>query len=188
MNIFVPMLDPNYNVASQTVSELSAIGAPTRPLWVVLGTFYCLLLIAFGWGIVRFAGQNYPLYRVGVLIIANGVMSLYWPPMHLRGTEGTITDFLHIVWAVATVLLMLFAIGFGAASQGRLFRLYSVATMIILVLFGTMTGMEGPDVAANLPTPWIGVWERISIAVFMFWIIILSLTLIQSKDTSAHSP
>jgi hypothetical protein len=33
MNVFVPMLWEGYRSASQTVSELSAIGAPTRPLW-----------------------------------------------------------------------------------------------------------------------------------------------------------
>jgi hypothetical protein len=37
MNVFVPMLWDGYTMASQTVSELSAIGAPTRTLWVRLG-------------------------------------------------------------------------------------------------------------------------------------------------------
>jgi hypothetical protein len=32
MNVFVPMQWQGYSSASQTVSELSAIGAPTRPL------------------------------------------------------------------------------------------------------------------------------------------------------------
>ena len=34
MNGIIPLLFEGYNIASQTVSELSAIGAPTRPLWV----------------------------------------------------------------------------------------------------------------------------------------------------------
>jgi hypothetical protein len=46
MNVFVPRLFDGYSLASQTVSELSAIGAPTRPLWVWLGTVYCLLFAA----------------------------------------------------------------------------------------------------------------------------------------------
>jgi len=36
MIVSVGMLWEGYRSASQTVSELSAIGAPTRPLWVVL--------------------------------------------------------------------------------------------------------------------------------------------------------
>jgi hypothetical protein len=51
MNVFVPMLDPAYRSASQSVSELSAIGAPTRSVWVPLGIVYTLLVTAFGWGV-----------------------------------------------------------------------------------------------------------------------------------------
>ena len=37
-----------YSFASQTIGELSAIGAPTRQLWVPLGIVYTLLVAAFG--------------------------------------------------------------------------------------------------------------------------------------------
>jgi hypothetical protein len=46
MNVFVPMRLEGYNSASQTISELSAIGVPTRPLWIPLGIAYTVLLIA----------------------------------------------------------------------------------------------------------------------------------------------
>ena len=36
MNVFVPMQWDGYRSFSQTISELSAIDAPTRPLWVPL--------------------------------------------------------------------------------------------------------------------------------------------------------
>ena len=44
MNVFVAMQWENYSSVSQTVSELSAIDAPTRPLWVPLGIVYTLLV------------------------------------------------------------------------------------------------------------------------------------------------
>ena len=47
VNIFVPMQWPAYICTFQTVSELSAIGAPTRPLWVRLCSPYAPLVIAF---------------------------------------------------------------------------------------------------------------------------------------------
>jgi hypothetical protein len=50
MNVFVAMQWKGYSSASQTVSELSAIGASTRPLWFVLG-IDTLLVAAFGLGI-----------------------------------------------------------------------------------------------------------------------------------------
>ena len=40
MNVFVAMQWEGYSSASQTVSELSAIGAPTRTLWVTLAIVY----------------------------------------------------------------------------------------------------------------------------------------------------
>jgi hypothetical protein len=181
MNIFVPMQWEGYSSASQTVSELSALGAPTRSLWVPLGIVYTLLLTAFGWGVRAHARWNRPLRIAGSLMIAQGVIGLFWPPMHLRGTEPTLTDTLHIVWSVATVLLMMLAIGFGAAALGRQFRLYSIATFVIFVVFGTLTGIDGPRIAANLPTPWIGVWERINIAAFMLWVANLALALVRAQ-------
>lgn len=57
-NIFVPMQYPGYNLASQTVSELSAVGTPTRQLWVGLLIVYSILVVGFGWGTWRSAGKD----------------------------------------------------------------------------------------------------------------------------------
>jgi hypothetical protein len=88
-NVFVPMQWEGYSSASQTVSELSAIGAPTRPLWVPLGVAYTLLVAAFGWGVWASARRNRPLRVVGGLMVAYGVIGLGWPPMHLREVLAT---------------------------------------------------------------------------------------------------
>ena len=79
MNVFVAMQWEGYSSASQTVSELSAIGAPTRPLWVLLGIAYTLLVTAFGWGVWMSARRNRPLRVVGGLMVAYGVIGLAWP-------------------------------------------------------------------------------------------------------------
>jgi hypothetical protein len=185
MNVFVAMQWEGYSLASGTVSELSAIGAPTRRLWLLLGIPYTLLVAAFGWGVRASAPRNRPLRAAGGLLIAYGVVGLFWPPMHLRGTEPTLTDTLHIVFTMVTVLLMMLAIGFGAAALGRAFRLYSITTIVILVAFGTLAGLDGPRIAANLPTPWIGVWERINIGAFLLWVIVLAAALWPTPDTAA---
>ena len=185
MNVFIPMLWSEYSVASQAVSELSAIDAPTRPLWVVLGTIYTLLYAAFGWGVWRTAGHNRRLRIVGGLVMAHGIFGLFWPPMHLRGAPFSLTDAMHIVFSAVTLLLMVLAIGFGAAALGKRFRLYSIATIVIFVVFGTLTGIEGPAVAKNLPTPWIGVWERINIGAFMLWVIVLAVAILRRPGVAA---
>jgi hypothetical protein len=181
MNIMAAMLYEGYNSASQTVSELSAIGAPTRPLWVVLAIPYTLLVTAFGLGVWKSMSGNRPLRVVGGSLMAHGVIGLFWPPMHLRGIEPTLTDTMHIVFTMVTVLLMMLAIGFGAAAFGNWFRLYSIATMVILIVFGALTGLDAPGVAANLPTPWIGVWERINIGAFLLWVVMLAAALLRAR-------
>jgi hypothetical protein len=83
-----------------------------------------------------------------------------------------------------TVLVMLFAIGFGAAAFGKRFRLYSNASLVILAAFGALTFLDAPGIAANLPTPWIGVWERINVGVFLLWVVVLAAMLWRAQDTA----
>jgi hypothetical protein len=180
MNIIGAMFFDGYSSVSQTVSELSAIGAPSRGLWIPLCILYSLLMVAFGWGIRQSAFRNRPLHIVGTLFFAFGIIGLYWPPMHLRGMVFSLTDAMHIVYAIVTVLLMMLAIGFGAAAFGKYFRFYSIATLVIFFIFGTLTGMDGPRIAANLPTPWVGLWERINIGAFLLWVIVLATMLLRA--------
>jgi hypothetical protein len=69
MNVFVQSLFEGYSMVSQTVSELSAIDAPTRILWVWLGTVYAALVMAFGYGVWRHAGTNRPLRLAGISLL-----------------------------------------------------------------------------------------------------------------------
>ena len=191
MTIFVAMQWEAYSSASQTISELSAIGAPTRSLWAVPGAIYTLLVTAFGFGVWTSAGRIRALRIAGGLILAYGALGVLWPfaPMHLRETlaagGGTLSDTMHLVLASVTVLLMLLAISFAATAFGTRFRVYSLATLAILTAFGALTFLDAPRIAANLPTPWIGVWERINIGVFLLWVVVLATTLLRVRDTAA---
>ena len=74
MTVVIAMQWEGYSSTSQTISELSAIGAPTRPVWVRLGAVYTVLVTAFGWGIWRSAGRNRALRIVGSFILAYGLL------------------------------------------------------------------------------------------------------------------
>jgi len=184
INVYVPSQYDGYSNASLTVSELSAIGAPTRLLWVLIVLLYPLLFASFGWGIIKVAKKNFPLRILGSLIIAYCLFNLYWPPMHMRGTAPTLTDTMHIVYASITVLLMMLMMGFGAAAFGKRFRIFTIVSMIVLVLFGALTGMESPNIPVNGPTPMIGIWERINIGVFMIWIMALAVVLLKKDQVT----
>jgi hypothetical protein len=193
MNVFVPMQLEDYSSVSQTISELSAIGVATRPLWVWLGAAYTLLVLAFGLGVRGSSGRNRPLRVVGALMIAYALTGLAWPfaPMHQRDVlaagGGTLADTMHLVLGGVTGILYLTALGFGAAAFGKKFRLYSIATFLITVLFSTLTGMAGPRIGADLPTPWVGIWERIFIGGFIVWIAVLAAILLRAERRKAGS-
>ncbi len=190
MLIFVPMQYEGYNSASQTISELSAIGAPSRPLWVPLGIVYTLLIAVFGWGIRQSAFQNRKLRIAGDLLFIYGIIGIGWvfAPMHQRevlaGGGGTISDTMHLVMGAVSNLFMMSAMGFAAAAFGKRFRLYTIITIVSLLTFGILTGMSAPDVNANRPTPWVGIYEIIMLGVFLLWVVVLAIILLKKEKTT----
>lgn len=188
MNVFIPLQWAGYSFTSQVISELSAVGAPTRSLWVPLGIAYTVLMLAFGWGVWASAPGNRALRIAGALILVYSFIGLFWPPMHQREVVaaggGTLTDTLHIVWSAAWVAFMLAVIAFAAAGLGRRFRGYSIATLVILIAFGVLTAVDAPKLSTNLPTPLIGVWERIQIGVVILWDIVLAVALLRTRATT----
>lgn len=190
MSALIPSQFAGYDPTSQVLSELSAISAPTRDLWVPLSLLYIIMFGAFGWGVIRSAGDNRYLRFLGFVILSYALINIYWPPMHLRGAKATITDILHIVWGIVTVTLMMIMMVVGAASLNRNFRVYTIATLALYVVFGFLTGLEAPKLARNLPTPLLGLWERILIGLFLLWVFILSSLLLkkQKEEKGDKSP
>lgn len=175
-----------YRRLSQTPSELTAIGAPTQFVWMLLGAVYTVLVTAFGCGVWKSAGRDRALRIVAGLLVAYGSLGLLWPfaPMHQRQVlaagGGTLSDTMHVALASTTVLLMFVAMGVAATAFGSRFRLYSVASLVVLVVFGALTFWDAPRVQANLPTPWVGLWERIDISVFLLWVVVLGTVLLRT--------
>jgi hypothetical protein len=172
-----------YSAVSQAVSELIGIGAPSAPLVIPLFLLYSILIYAFGLGVWLSAGQKRVLRIAAVLIVAKEVLGLaatIFFPVHMRGVPGTFTETMHLIFTGVGVLLCMFpAIGFGAAAFGKGFRLYSIVTMLVFLVFGILAGMYSPNLTANLPTPWLGVLERINIFGYLLWIMVLAIKLLR---------
>jgi hypothetical protein len=62
---------------------------------------------------------------------------------------------------------------------------YSITSLVVLVTGGVVTFPEAPSVGANLPTPWIGVWQRINLGVFLLWVVVLAMALLRTRNTDA---
>lgn len=176
-----------YSYTDQTVSELIAIDAPARPFVVPLFMIYSILVILFGAGVWVSAGKKRALLFTGAFLAAKeveGIIATLFAPMHLRGVEATLTDTMHGVLAMTGVVFMLTAIGFGASAFGKDFRRYSVLTMLLLVIGGSLSGMYVPEMTANQPTPWLGIMERVNIYTYMLWGIVLAIILLRANSKS----
>jgi hypothetical protein len=99
----------------------------------------------------------------------------------LAAGGDTVADTAHLILAGVTGALMFAAMAFGAAALGMWFRIYSIATIVILLVFGALTTANASRVAANLPTPWAGLWERINIGVFLLWVVVLAIVLMRDR-------
>lgn len=173
---------PGYDYTSQAISELSAIGSPTEPLWVYLTLPYSPLILAFGSGVLLSAKLR-RLKVTGILLLLYGISGYVWWffPMNMRGNIGSASDTGHLILSAATVLLLTFTLAFGSIAGGKKFRLYSILTILIMLFFGFIVGTMTPEVAAQEPTPWMGIYERIGVFSPMIWMAVLAIILIK-KD------
>jgi len=196
-DVLAALLWGSYSFTAQSVSELRALGSPTRFLLIPILTIYALLEITFGYGIWKVFSQLRALRITATLLIGLGVVDLIAPffPMHVR--EGivhygrTSTDTMHIIVTSVTVFIIFLIIGFGASVNGKSFRLYSYITILVFLICGFLASLDASRIEANLPTPWLGVKERINIYGYMLWMAILAIVLWQksssekSKDSTA---
>jgi hypothetical protein len=104
--------------------------------------------------------------------------------MNERSADRTLSDTMHLIVAATTMLLLCAAILAGRNAFEARFRRYSVATVVLMLLFFALTIRDVPNVAAHLPTPFMGFNERISMAAWLLWIAVLSVKLLRSSETS----
>ena len=170
-----------YSYIDQTISELAAVGAPSRPLAAVLFLIYGLLLIPFAFAFIETAGDDRNL-RVAAIAFAGvpvvGFLSSFFP-IHVRGTGWTINETMHSVFTGITVLMFVTSMVYAAHAAGRKFFIYSIATIAVTVLFGAVSGWTGRHLADGLPTPWIGITERISVFAYLGWVATLAVVLMR---------
>ncbi len=188
MDVVASLAYAGYSYRDQTISELSAIGAPTRPFWLVMSAVYQVLAFGFAFGVLAMAGGRRRIRIVGWLLVAAAVSGLLWwfGPMHQRevlAADGaTWQDTLHLTTVGISSLLFFGTIGVGAFAFGRGFRWYSFATIGVMLVFGTLTNMDLEAVANNEATPWLGIWERIVVEAALLWQAVFAVALLKHSQ------
>lgn len=194
-DILAAMWYPGYSYIDQSMSLLAAIGAPTRPFQVALLAVCSALVIAFGIGVWGSAGRKRSLRVTGILLVIFGAIGFaqqFFPSWSMQLSGGLAANTMHIIVTSVAILLITLFIGFGATADGKGFRLYSIATILTLLVFGALAGMQVPRMAAQLPTLWPGVLERVSYYSYLLWILVFAVVRLrvlgkESQDHINHS-
>jgi hypothetical membrane protein len=190
-DILGALLYPGYSYADNTWSELFAVGAPTRSLIAPYSIAATLLTAAFTVGLWTSAAPRRTAARITAAMLlgssAVGIAAQVVFPMLTREAsaagEGTLRNALHPPVSMVSGLFLLLAVGFGAILLGRRFRWYSIGTIVTIVVFVVLSGQQGGRAEANLPTPWIGLEERISAYAFMLWVAVLAIGLLRAQKS-----
>lgn len=177
-DVAASLVYPGYSIRGQAVSELFAIGAPTSGLVVPLFSLCSVLLLAFAVGVWRIAGQQRLVRALAVMFAGSAVIGLLiWNvfPMHMRGAERTFTDTMHLVLATNPFVLLSIVLAI-VAFRGPL-RVYSVATVVLMVVPAVAAFSYAQALDANQPTPWLGATERVAQYGYEAWQVVLALVL-----------
>jgi len=180
-----------YSYADQEFSELTAEGSPVRPLMITLNEIpYTLLVGAFAAGVWTSADRERAGRITGAMLLgyaafgmAGGLFFPMKPREALAAGEGTLRNTMHIPATALMSQFLLLAMGFGSTLLGERFRYYSYGTIVILLFFGALAGLQGGKMAANQPTPWMGIEERINIYATMLWVVVLAIGLFRAQKS-----
>jgi hypothetical protein len=180
-----------YSYVNQAVSELLAIGIPTRPWMLALFSVYNVLVLLFAEGVRRAADGKRGLKLASIALVVYAVVgevTQVFSPMNPRGSVATATDFGHMILTAVEVLSIVAFMAFASGAAGKGFRFYSILTIVALMAAGIAVGAQaGQMTAAAASTPWAGILERVNIYGTMLWVLALAVTLLRARAGAAPS-
>ncbi len=175
-HILAGMQFEGYNHFNQQVSELSAIGAPSRPLLTAFNLVFLVLGVAFGMGVWMSAGHKRSIRFTAIALWVFSLLAFvgWYAPMNPAGAERTATDTAHLVFVFATVVSAFLFIGFGSGADGKWFRIYSILTIVGSLIAGAWVGSQAASIGAGLVTPGLGELERVTVYSPELWMMVLA--------------
>jgi hypothetical protein len=176
-----------YVWSARMVSDLFAVSSPTRSFVLVPMLIYNVLACALGVG-VWLSRKNRAQAITAILLVVYtiaGLVGLLIFPLDYN-TSGSGAA-MHMVATVTLIVLMFAFIVTAAIGGGRAFRIYSIVTVLLIIGGAVLAGMQVPRIEAGLPTPGLGIYERLNIYAMLLWVAVLSLSL-WPRDQRAVGP
>jgi hypothetical protein len=169
------ILDPQYSHVRNAISELTGSEAPNRAVLAPIYIIYNVVLFGFAYALFR-ASSGGSLFRVTVVLFAigglSGIGQVTFFRMDAVGTAATTAGTMHLVLAGVSSLLtvgtaIIYGFTFRQEATFRRLSTYSFATALLLVLTASAA-------VASVGTDVMGLFERITIGVFMLWVVVVS--------------
>jgi hypothetical protein len=161
----------DYSRITNAISELSLPDAPAagflQPEEFIV---YHVLVIAFGAGIWLSAQDSQALRVVGALQALAGATFPFWL---LFGDDLAA----HMVLSALAVLAWLGSMAFSAAALNRRFRVYSLISLAVVLVFNGLAAMYVSEAAAGEALGIIGLFERIAFSAYFLWVVVLTVIL-----------
>lgn len=182
-DLVASLLYPGYDLRGQAVSELFAIGAPTSRWVTPLFSLCSLLLLAFAAGVWATAGARRLLRALAVVFAGSAIVGLLiWNafPMHMRGAGRSFTDTMHLI--LATNPFVLLSLVFALVAFRGAFRVYTAATVVIMLVPAVAAVSYTRALEMNQPTPWLGATERVAQYGYEAWQIVLAVLLLRKQQ------
>lgn len=177
------LLRQDYSPLYNTISELSMTNAPNLLLMDIMFGCYNLFLIIFSIGayIDSDISNNRNYKSALILLIIIGVLGLATLifTQDPRGAPVTLNGTLHIILSGITALLTILSViiiglSFRKYTSLRIFSWYSYINAILIFISG---GVAATAVGNN--SAYGGLFERITIFLFMIWLIIFSYVILR---------
>lgn len=169
------LLDPGYSHMRNAISELTASDAPNVGVLAPIFVAYNLALVGFAFAVLR-ASVGGSLFRVAAWLFAaaavSGIGQVTVFRMDSVGTAATTAGTIHLVLAgVSSIITLASAVLYGVAFRRdgafRTLSTYSFATAGLLVL-------SAPAAVISIGTDVMGLFERLTIGVFLAWVVVVS--------------
>lgn len=164
--VFSPLAYPGYNWMEQAVSDLSAVGAPSKMLWTQLAALYDICGVVSITIVCIYVKDNLQnkCLRVGIYLFAimswiSGVGYRMFPlanPDKLGGFQ----DVMHLVVTALVVLLSIVSLIVIMVGGYKGHRYVSIANWALVAFLMMFIGAIGTNV---VPKEYFGIVERFSV-------------------------
>lgn len=179
IDLIAGALRPGYNFAFQSISVLSAPGAPTRPFVLGFDLVVDALVIAFAVGLWLSAGQKHAIRALAGLLVSAAVLqsvAVVLFPYHPDEPSSSFANTMNVALMAPSIVGWFLAIVLGAVAFRNWFRWFSISLLVALLVEDFLaTAGASLFVAGGHPGSLVGFQERANVYGFYTWVALLAL-------------